>query len=122
MVMTCRSALFASAAVWIASFGNALAQDSRPTDSAPAESRHSGKSVLKESLWTSWKIDDVERQAWIHLPSRKKGGLAPVVFAFHGHGGSARGAAEMFRFQDEWPEALVVYMEGLPTPGRLSDP
>jgi polyhydroxybutyrate depolymerase len=24
--------------------------------------------------------------------------------------------------QDEWPEAIVVYMQGIPTPGRLTDP
>jgi polyhydroxybutyrate depolymerase len=44
------------------------------------------------------------------------------VFAFHGHGGTMRNAAAMFDIHHVWPEALVVYMQGLNTPGRLTDP
>lgn len=46
----------------------------------------------------------------------------PVIFAFHGHGGSARQAAASFHLHKEWPDALVVYMQGLPTPSALVDP
>lgn len=46
----------------------------------------------------------------------------PVIFAFHGHGGGARQAALSFHLHKEWPEALVVYMQGLPTPSALVDP
>src|SRR6476620_8494352 len=28
----------------------------------------------------------------------------------------------MFRVHELWPEAIVVYLQGLPTPGRLTDP
>jgi polyhydroxybutyrate depolymerase len=45
-----------------------------------------------------------------------------VVFAFHGHGGGMRNAARSFGFHRAWPEAIVVYLQGLPTPGRLTDP
>ena len=31
-------------------------------------------------------------------------------------------AARMFAYHRHWPEAVVVYMQGLPTPGRLTDP
>jgi polyhydroxybutyrate depolymerase len=44
------------------------------------------------------------------------------VFAFHGHGGSMQNGARMFRFHESWPEAICVYPQGLPTPGRLTDP
>jgi polyhydroxybutyrate depolymerase len=45
----------------------------------------------------------------------------PVVFAFHGHGGNMHFAARGMRFQEAWPEALVVYMQGLPTPSLFKE-
>jgi polyhydroxybutyrate depolymerase len=69
-----------------------------------------------------WKIDGIAREALIFSPSRPSDTAAPVVFGFHGHGGSMRNAARSFRLHEVWPEAIVVYMQGLPTPGRLSDP
>jgi polyhydroxybutyrate depolymerase len=66
-------------------------------------------------------IDDVAREALLYVPMKTDEPL-PVVFAFHGHGGNAMQASRSFRFQEHWPEALVVYMQGLPTPGQLTDP
>lgn len=68
----------------------------------------------------TWTVEGVERQALLVLPARGEG-PAPVVFVFHGHGGGMRQAARSFRIHEEWPEALVVYMQGLPTPG-MTDP
>jgi polyhydroxybutyrate depolymerase len=45
-----------------------------------------------------------------------------VVFVFHGHGGNMRQAARSFALDREWPGAISVYMQGLPTPGGLTDP
>ncbi len=67
-----------------------------------------------------WSVDSVKREALIFAPS-KKSAKAPVVFAFHGHGGTMRNSANRFNYQEHWPEAVVVYMQGLPTPGR-TDP
>jgi len=76
-----------------------------------------------------WTIERTQRTALIYRPTNEpaagspeaaKG--APVVFGFHGHGGNSRQAARSFHLQDEWPEAVVVYMQGVPTPGRLTDP
>jgi len=39
----------------------------------------------------------------------------PLLVFFHGHGGNARAAAQRIHFRDEWPEAIVVYPQGLPT-------
>lgn len=67
-------------------------------------------------------VDGIEREALVYLPSKAGDGPAPVVFGFHGHGGTARNTARTFAFQDHWPEAIIVYMQGIPTPGKLSDP
>lgn len=69
-----------------------------------------------------WKVDDVAREALVHIPATAKTNAAPVVFAFHGHGGTMRNAARTFGYHQIWPEAIVVYMQGLNTPGRLTDP
>ncbi len=68
-----------------------------------------------------WKVGDVTRDALVFPPSKKGDAAPPLVFAFHGHGGTSQNASKTFKFQDEWPEAVVVYMQGLPTPGK-TDP
>jgi polyhydroxybutyrate depolymerase len=67
-----------------------------------------------------WLVDGVKRSALVHVP--RGGGPAPVVFVFHGHGGSMRQAANSMPVHRLWPEALVVYPQGLPTKGQLTDP
>ncbi len=61
------------------------------------------------------------REALIHVPKEpmKKG--SPVVFVFHGHGGSMADAAREFGIHEDWPAALCVYMQGVPTATK-SDP
>ncbi len=61
-------------------------------------------------------VDGVERTAIVTpntAPIPKEG--SPLVFVFHGHGGTARNSAQRFRIHAYWPEAIVVYMQGLPT-------
>jgi len=61
-------------------------------------------------------VDGVTRQAHVYAPTKaipKEG--APVVFGFHGHGGNMRNAARSFEMHVHWPEAIVVYPQGLPT-------
>lgn len=67
-------------------------------------------------------VDGAKRTLLVYAPESAKKTAAPVVFAFHGHGGSAQGAARMFATNRNWPEAISVYMQGLNTPGRLTDP
>jgi len=68
-----------------------------------------------------WMIGGVERRGLVFapaaLPRIGMGTIAkrPLVFAFHGHGGTARGASLSMRLQARWPEAIVVYLQGLPT-------
>lgn len=69
-----------------------------------------------------WKVDGTDRTALIYAPESAKSKPSPLIFAFHGHGGTAQNAARRMNFQRLWPEAIVVYMQGLPTPGALTDP
>lgn len=63
---------------------------------------------------TEWTIDGVKREALIIPPSKNPEGPSPVLFVFHGHGGNMRNFARK-GFQREWPEAIVVCPQGLPT-------
>ncbi|MFY9826923.1 MAG: esterase [Thermoanaerobaculia bacterium] len=65
-----------------------------------------------------WTVDGRVRKALV-FPPTTGGGKAPVVFAFHGHGANMCQAAWCMAFQKAWPEALVVYMQGLPTPSGI---
>lgn len=69
-----------------------------------------------------FKVDGVTREALVFVPSTAKTTSTPVVFVFHGHGGNMRNAARSFAMSRHWPEAISVYMQGLNTPGRLTDP
>ncbi len=67
-------------------------------------------------------VDGVVREALIALPAKAKSAPAPLVFGFHGHGGNMNNAARMYQIHTLWPEAIVVYPQGLNTPGQLTDP
>lgn len=69
-----------------------------------------------------WKIDGVTREALVYIPASASSQPAPVIFAFHGHGGNMRNPARTWAYHQLWPEAIVVYPQGLNTPGRLTDP
>ncbi|MBS1716886.1 MAG: hypothetical protein JSS72_04045 [Armatimonadetes bacterium] len=58
-------------------------------------------------------IDGVDRRATIFAPTVPSAN-PPVVFAFHGHGGSDESAAQRMNIQAAWPQAVVVYLCGLP--------
>lgn len=58
-------------------------------------------------------IDNVERKALFFEP-KIKSEKTPVVFVFHGHGGNAKHASKSLDFHTQYPEALVIYMQGIP--------
>lgn len=70
----------------------------------------------------AWNIEGVEREGLVHVPANAATQPVPLVFAFHGHGGSMRQASRSFDLHTLWPQAMVVYLQGLNTPGRLTDP
>jgi polyhydroxybutyrate depolymerase len=76
----------------------------------------------QEPTLRTWDVDGVKRDALVYTPAKKTEGKAPLVFDFHGHGGTAKHAARTHHIHETWPEAVVVYMQGLNTPGKLTDP
>src|SRR4030095_9240404 len=46
----------------------------------------------------------------------------PLVFVFHGRGGTAEGAAGRIPLHRHWPEAVVVYPQGVPGQRAMRDP
>src|SRR5438034_8032471 len=87
----------------------------------PAVAQQPGAALegLKRQQWT---VDGVAREGLVAVPAAAKTTPTPVVFVFHGHGGSMVNAARSFGIHTLWPEAIVVYLQGLNTPGRLTDP
>ena len=70
----------------------------------------------------SWQVDGVTRDGMVHIPEAALTRPVPIVFAWHGHGGNMKNAANSFGYHKLWPEAISVYLQGLNTPGRLTDP
>ena len=67
-------------------------------------------------------IDGLERQAIVYSNSKPSPGAgAPVVFVFHGHGGTAQNVARRYRIQELWPQAVVVYSQGVPGVKGITD-
>ncbi len=65
-------------------------------------------------------VGGVEREAIVYAPASKpKSGSSPLLFVFHGHGGNMKSFARNSRYQEVWPEAIVVYPQGLNTPTRV---
>ena len=68
-----------------------------------------------------WQVDGVTREALVYAPAEAKNTNTPLLFAFHGHGGTAKYAAAKYNYQKQWPDAIAVYMQGLPCAGK-TDP
>lgn len=64
----------------------------------------------------TWQVEGVTREALVHASESTD--AAPLVFVFHGHGGQMGGVARNFHIHQLWPEAVVVYPQGVPTPGK----
>lgn len=69
---------------------------------------------------TEWTIDGVKRQALVVRPATPGEAPAPLVLVFHGHGGTMANMA-VRGFQEQWPEAIFVFPQGLATV-TLRDP
>ncbi len=83
--------------------GAAIAQQSAP--------------IVKE-----WNINGVARKALVYIPNTASQKPMPVIFAFHGHGGTMGNMYNTRRFDKLWPEAIFICPQGLKTPGALTDP
>lgn len=78
--------------------------------------------AAEEPTRREWTVEGQAREGLVYVPTAAKSTPSPMVFAFHGHGGTMRGAVNTFAMHKHWPEAIIVYLQGLNTPGRLTDP
>ena len=63
--------------------------------------------------YMSWKVGSETRQARVYAPTGDWAiGRAPVVLAFHGHGDTNQNF-QLINMHVEFPEAIVVYFQGL---------
>jgi polyhydroxybutyrate depolymerase len=70
----------------------------------------------------TWEVDGVTRESLVSLPPGPAPAVGwPLVFAFHGHGGTMNQASRSFPIHQVWPDAIVVYPQGLPTASALVD-
>jgi polyhydroxybutyrate depolymerase len=68
----------------------------------------------------AWRLNGETRRAIVYPPSVKSAnGRAPLVFSFHGHGDNMQNFqhTDMHR---AWPEAILVYFQGLPSRDGLA--
>jgi polyhydroxybutyrate depolymerase len=65
-------------------------------------------------------VGGLKRQALVYAPAPPTpSNGSPLVFVFHGHGGSMQNIARTMNIQSIWPEAIVVYPQGVPTPTKV---
>lgn len=90
---------------------------------AVAQAEQSAGTQLRER---ELQVAGISRRYWWHHPPQGERAVdspaLPVVLVFHGHGGNAQQVARSYRLHEHWPEAVVVYPQGIPTPGQLTDP
>jgi polyhydroxybutyrate depolymerase len=68
----------------------------------------------------TWNVNGVDRQALVYAPTTVTKHLgSPLVFAFHGHGGTMKTASIGMHYQTVWPEAIIVYMQGVNTRSKI---
>ena len=61
-----------------------------------------------------WTVSGEQREALVFADTINTAVKHPLVFAFHWHGGSMEAAAQKMDIHTKWPEAIVVYPQGLP--------
>lgn len=69
----------------------------------------------------SWDVDGVTRTAEVVVPAGLTG-PAPLVLAYHGHGGKGSSFQKRMGVEGLWPEAIVVYPDGLVGHKGKTDP
>src|SRR5258705_7698576 len=76
--------------------------------------------VATQPQTMTWTIDGVKREALVYAPAPTTSNIKhPLVFAFHGHGGTMQGASQLMHIQTLWPAAIVVYPQGVKRPSPV---
>jgi polyhydroxybutyrate depolymerase len=85
----------------------------KPTSNSPAD---------PDPQLMHWTVDGTDREALVYIPASATTKPTPVIFVFHGFGGNMQIIHSRLRFDQLWPEAIVVWPQGLITPSeRLGD-
>jgi polyhydroxybutyrate depolymerase len=61
----------------------------------------------------TWRVGGETREAIVYAPSSASAARAPLVLSFHGRGDDMENF-QYVRLHEAWPEAIVVYFQGLP--------
>jgi polyhydroxybutyrate depolymerase len=69
----------------------------------------------------SFDVNGVTRTAVLVVPADLTH-PAPLVFAFHGHGGNGAAFDRRIDIDGLWPQAIVIYPDGLPGHKGITDP
>jgi polyhydroxybutyrate depolymerase len=69
----------------------------------------------------SFEVDGSRRTAVVVVPIGSSH-PAPLVFVFHGHGGNGAAIERKMRIEELWPDAIVVYPDGLVGHQGITDP
>jgi polyhydroxybutyrate depolymerase len=87
--------------------------------SGAAVRRARQNAALSDGKLQSFTVAGQTREALIF--GGKTNAAAPLVLCFHGHGGTMQFAARRWRIHTLWPEAVVVYLQGLPGVVGITD-
>jgi polyhydroxybutyrate depolymerase len=75
--------------------------------------------TIKVAETMVWKVDNCYRQALVFAPTTNTpNGKHPLVFVFHGHNGTMQDTSVKMNIQAAWPEAIVVYPQGVDSPSN----
>jgi poly(3-hydroxybutyrate) depolymerase len=88
---------------------------------APATPSESSRAWTPGRHDESFDVGGTKRSAVVVVPENTSR-PAPLVFAFHGHGGSGTAMARKSNIEGLWPEAIVVYPDGLVGHRGKTDP
>ncbi len=128
-----RSAVVALALLMlVTACGSTSSDGSGSTSTAPGASASSTSSATPASATTgdayptgsqtvSWDVDGVTRTAELVVPADLAGPV-PLVVAYHGHGGKGSSFQRKMDIEGKWPQAVVVYPDGLVGHKGKTDP
>ena len=70
-------------------------------------------SLAASSKLMTWNVAGTQRRAIVYAPASAANAKAPLVFAFHGFG-DTNDNFKGVGLEEAWPQAIVVYPQGLP--------
>jgi polyhydroxybutyrate depolymerase len=92
-----------------------------PPSTAATATSTSGNTYAAGHQDASFDVGGTTRTAVIVVPGDASR-PAPLVFAFHGHGGNGTGMERRSNIEGLWPDAIVVYPDGLVGHKGKTDP